>query len=274
MCVLGMKIHMGQHFPRYIVRNGAPTAWDMAQHERSHKPIKKMYDASSKRDGSTNTEIVTRMETTGAIEGALRAVENHRGVHLPERRPVKSSSVLYTTEDNVEFRAFCSSNSSVRVLWSRSRGTFSTREKDVPYIHPVLTVEVVSKFVETEIVSTMDHLHRDFSIADLKRNSTACQLLLVRSYKVDSTSQGLPVHSLTCSTADVEVVGSRARRQRRFDWISINGLSHTYLFPTYTQFSTPVTQFLLTHTFVLLTHSFFQTHSSFTVHTHLFNHNH
>ena len=229
MCVLGMKIHMGQHFPRYIVRNGAPTAWDMAQHERSHKPIKKMYEGTSRRDGSTNTEIVTRMETTDAIGSALRAVEIQRGVHLTERKPVKSSSVLYTTEDNVEFRAFCSSNSSVRVLWSRRRGTFSTREKNVPYIHPVLTVEVVSRFLETEIVSTTDHLHREFSVADLKRNSTACQLLLVRSYKVDSTSQGLPVHSLTCSTADVEVVGSSARRQRRLDWISVSGLSHTHL---------------------------------------------
>lgn len=225
-----MKIHMGLHFPVFIVRYGASTAWDMAHHERSHKPVKKKYEGTSKRHRSTNTEVVSRIETGDAIEDALRAVAIYRGTHLPERRPVKSSSVLYTTGENVDYRAFCSSGSSVRVLWSRLRGVFSTREKEVPFINPVVTVEAVSRILETEIVRTMEHLQREFSMADLKRNSTACQLLLVRSYKVDSTSQGLPVQSLTCSTAEVGVLGSRAGRQRRFDWIHINGLSHAHTF--------------------------------------------
>jgi hypothetical protein len=75
-------------------------------------------------------------------------------------------------------------------------------------------VEDISKFLESEIVATMEHLQEEpLSLKSLKRNSDRCKLLLLKSYKVDSTPQGLPVHSLVCSRGEVEYVGGRAKQQ-------------------------------------------------------------
>lgn len=154
----------------------------------------------------------------------MRAVAAHRGIALLQRAEFIPRTENYTTEEGIVYRASCSKDSSVRILWNHRRGLFSTRENDVAFINPVVTVEAVSKFLEAELTATMVHIGEEFNMKALKRNSTDCELLLVRSFKIDSTSQGLPVHSLVCSTGEIENVGSRARRKRRFDWISINGI--------------------------------------------------
>lgn len=232
ICKSGLKIHMGLHFPIYVRLLGAACAWDMTTYERSHKPLKVIFKGTSQRVESTTIEIINRIERRTVISDALRAVRAHRGITVPERAEMIHRTEAYMTEDGVLFRASCSRDSSVRVLWSHRRHVFSTRETNVAFINPLVTVEAVSQLLETELVATMAHLGKEFSIRALKRNSKDCELLLIRSYKVESTSQGLPTHSLVCSTGEVETTGSRARRKRRFDWITINGLIYIQIFTT------------------------------------------
>ena len=188
-----------------------------------------MFKAGSQRGASTSTEIPNRKEKGSVTGAALQAVGARRGTVVPERAEMIHRSEAYTTEDGVLFRASCSTDSSVRVLWSHRRRVWSTRETDVAYINPLVTVEDVSPVLETELVATLEHLGEDdFRIGTLKRNSKDCELLLVRGYRVDSTSQGLPVHSLVCSKGEVETTGSRARPKRRFDWITINGFTYMH----------------------------------------------
>lgn len=220
---------MGLHFPIYVRLLGSACAWDMTTYERAHKPLKLIFKAGSQRKASTSTEVFNRREKRSVISAALQAVRAHRGIVVPERAEMTHRSEAYTTEDGVLFRASCSTDSSVRVLWSHRRRVWSTRETDVAYINPLVTVEDVSPILETELVATLVHLGEDdFSIRTLKRNSKDCELLLVRSYKVDSTSQGLPVHSLVCSKGELATTGSRARPKRRFDWITINGFIYIH----------------------------------------------
>lgn len=224
MYVLGIKPHMGLHFPDAIRQLGSANCFDMSAFERNHKPLKVVFKGTSQRLKSTNIEIIARVERRAVIADALRAMRDYRGVVPSVRIDRTHRSQAYSTEDNIVFRASTSSETSLRVLWNHRTRVFETRGGgEVAFINPVVTLHDVSRFLESEICSAMTDLGKPFRLGDLKRNSTACQLLLVRSYKVESTSQGIPEHSLVCNRAEVQVVGSRASRRRRFDWISING---------------------------------------------------
>ena len=110
----------------------------------------------------------------------------------------------------------------MRVVWSHTRRVFTVRDA-VQFLNPLVSVEDMSRFLESEVVATTEHLQEPLSLKSLKRNSDRCKLLLVKSYKVDSAPQGLPVHSLVCSRGEVEYVGGRAKQQSRLDWIRTSG---------------------------------------------------
>jgi len=236
MHVSGMKIHMGLHFPPLIHKLGVACGWDMTMYERDHKPLKKIFKRTSQKVKTTPLEIVNRIERREVIGNAVKAVAEHRGLALTRVREVIHKSEAYTTESGVVFRASCSREVSVRVVWNHRLGVFETGERDVAYINPVVTVPAVSGFLEVELTATMKHMGEKFSMRDLKMNSTDCELLLVRSFRVESASQGYPDHSLICHTGEVETVGCRARRKRQFDWISINGINYMLILIFYMRF--------------------------------------
>ena len=159
MYVLGIKIHMGEHFPESIPEFGAPDNYDMAHYERAHKPVKEMFEATSKRLGSTPHEIVRRTERVTVIKAAIKAFREFRQVKSPRgaTTEVKHRTLAYKTEDAIVYEAYCSKNSAVRVMWSQTRGKFTVMDA-VQFLNPLVSVEDISKFLESEIVATMEHL--------------------------------------------------------------------------------------------------------------------
>ena len=112
--------------------------------------------------------------------------------------------------------------SSVRIIWNRRLQHFWVQGNVEPqFLNPTVTIKMISPYFEKTMCSIMDELGEPNTLRNLKRNCSKCKLLIVRSFKMDATTQGLPVQSLVCSKGEVEVVGFCARRQSRFDWLTI-----------------------------------------------------
>lgn len=138
-------------------------------------------------------------------------------------RDTKYRSLGYMTEDGIAFEAYCTAVSSVRVLWNTTHGHFGVKQSTPPqFLNPKVTVKSLSRLIEVTLGSIMSELGDADVPRRLRRNNDRCKLFMVRSFKMDSTTQGLPVQSLVCSTAEEEIAGHRARRQSRFDWVTVS----------------------------------------------------
>ena len=86
-----------------------------------------------------------------------------------------------------------------------------------PFLNPIITPLAMSDIIDQGL---QDLLTPDL-LRDLQKNVETTTLKYVKTFKVDSTQQGLPVFSLTCSIKTNETSGINANSYRRFDWITV-----------------------------------------------------
>jgi len=188
----------------------------MIHMEQAHGPVKKMAQHTSLRGGGISREIMTRVERKEIITNAQEQYEIPSEIIQPTKT---MRSEGYTTEDGVVYEADCRRNVTQRLFWfAAGRGVFGTRSTP-RYINPIVFKEMsrLSEVVESGISAICG----DRVVEALKRNSDDCVLQTVRGFKVDSSKQGIPVTSIVCCLKTSETSGPKARKYKRFDWITV-----------------------------------------------------
>jgi len=233
-CISGVKLHMARHFPNFIKLFGAPKIFDMIHVEHAHKSVKEAFNKTSKRDASTNMEVIKSLEITGLLEEALEVCEKEdarRGEPPIVTRDRSYRSLGYITGEGIAFEAYCTAVSSTRIWWNTTHNHFGVKQLGHPqFLNPKLTVRAISRQFEVNLSQIMSQRGEPDVFKRLQRNSDKCKLLMVRGFKMDSTTQGLPVQSIVCNMAEEETAGVRGRRQSRFDWVTISRGTNKYAF--------------------------------------------
>lgn len=185
--------------------------------EQAHGPVKKMAQRTSNRLGGISKEIMTRIERKEIITDAQEQYEIPSEIIQPTKT---MRSEGYTTEDGVVYEADCRRNVTQRLFWFAARGVFSTRSTP-RYINPIVLKEKEMSRLSKVVESGISAICGDRVVEALKRNSEDCVLETVRGFKVDSSKQGIPVTSIVCCLKTRETSGPKARKYKRFDWITV-----------------------------------------------------
>lgn len=254
--MLGVKLHGARHFPFFVWYYGAPKVTDMVHFERGHKPVKVAFRGTSQREASTNLEIIRSLEVTVLRSEALQVCEEARRSTTPSTTVATTTyrSQGYITDTGIAFEAYCTKASSVRILWNRRLQHFGVPGNVEPqFLNPKVKLQMISSYFEKTMCGIMDELGETSTLRELQRNGERCKLLIVRSFKMDATTQGLPVQALVCCRSEIGKVGVRAGRQSRFDWLTIGqGTQHIrFIIVTYSLPYLTYTLFTLTCTFKL-----------------------
>lgn len=183
--------------------------------EQAHGPVKKMAQRTSNRHGGISKEIMTRIERKEIITDAQEQYE------IPSEFILHTKTTRtegYKTGTGVVYEADCRRNVTQRLFWFTATGVFGT--KSTPrYINPIIFKEMsrLSRVIQNGILEIYGHE----VLEKLRRNSDDCVLETVRGFKVDTSKQGIPVTSIVCCLKTRETSGPKARKYKRFDWITM-----------------------------------------------------
>lgn len=110
----GIKWHMVLHIPFYISWFGPATVFDMLVTEREMSALKKHFDSTSKRLGTTFEEILTKNNRIRVLRQAWEETVGHtlsNATHQERGR-------MYETEENIIFQSTTGSTYRCRLIYS------------------------------------------------------------------------------------------------------------------------------------------------------------
>jgi hypothetical protein len=128
----GCKWHVVLHFPFLIKWLGPAILFDMVRSERSHGVVKHLFDATSKRFGTTEEEIMERTVVVKALKGSLLPEANDNEAFKSINRKIKED-VFYLTDDNIYFSTTTGPQSREKIKFSKGRFIFPDS-----FINPIL----------------------------------------------------------------------------------------------------------------------------------------
>jgi len=128
----GCKWHVVLHFPFFIKWLGPAVLFDMVRSERSHGVVKHLFDATSKRFGTTEEEIMERTVVVKALKGSLPPEANANEAYKLVSRKTKED-VFYQTESNIYFSTTTGPQSREKIKFSKGRFIFPSS-----FINPIL----------------------------------------------------------------------------------------------------------------------------------------
>ena len=118
---------------------------------------------------------------------------------------------------DVVYEAYVTKSTTQRILFNAEQRTL--KSKGIMYFaNPLLSKAQISEC----LLEALPHLVTEGVLQDLYRNNERTTLKYCKSFKVDSSKQGLPVFNLSCCIKNAETSGVNSNSYKRFDWLTLS----------------------------------------------------